>query len=189
MTSRVRGILASRIALGSILALALALRLYGLSWDGGYLFHPDERQIIIVVHRISFPWPPDFSLLLTPESPWNPRFFAYGSLPIYLLRLCATLAGRFRPEMATLGASYVVGRVLSVLFDVGTVYLVYHMGRRLYDRWAGLLAAALVAVTVLHIQLAHFYAVDTLLTLFVVPAVYLIFEDLGRLFRSVKRSG
>jgi len=161
------------IALGLILALALFLRLYGLSWDRGYLFHPDERMVLIVVDRISFPWPPNWSVLLTPASPWNPHFFAYGSLPIYLLRVCASLAGLFWPDAATLGSSYVVGRVLSALFDVGTVYLVYRLGRKLYNSAVGLLAAILVALTVLHIQLAHFYAVDTLLAFFVVLTISL----------------
>ena len=156
-----------------LLALALFLRLYGLSWDGGYLFHPDERQILIVTDEISFPWPPDWSSLLTPKSPWNPKFFAYGALPIYLLRICADVAGQFDAEFAMLNASYLVGRVLSTLFDVGTIYLIYRLGRKLYDERVGLLAATLVTLTVLHIQLAHFYAVDTVLAFFVVLTVLL----------------
>ena len=56
---------------------------------------------------------------------------------------------------------------------MGTVYLIYRLGRKLYNRVTGLLAASLVALTVLHVQLAHFYAVDTLLTFFVVLAVSL----------------
>ena len=161
----------SRWWLVLILGLALLLRVYGLSWDDGYLFHPDERQVLILVDEISFPWPPDWSQLLSPESPLNPKFFAYGSLPLYLLRICASLAGLVHPPYATLTSSYVVGRVLSALFDVGTVFLVYRLGRKLYSEWVGLLAAALTSMTVLHIQLSHFYAVDTPLTFFVVLAV------------------
>lgn len=158
--------------LSLILACALALRLYGLSsWDGTYLFHPDERQILLVVDDLSFPWPPDWPLLFSPQSPWNPGFFAYGSLPIYLLRIVASLAGLFNPDLATINSSFIVGRALSVAFDVGTVYLIYHLGRKLYDARVGLLASALVACTVLHIQLAHFYTVDTVLTFFVVLTV------------------
>ena len=44
------------------------------------------------------------------------------------------------------GAINVVGRVLSVLFDLGTVYLVYLLGLRVYGRWVGLIGAALVGV-------------------------------------------
>jgi len=180
MTGPAGSKLLNRIALGFILVLALFLRLYGLSWDRGYLFHPDERQILMVVDGISFPWPPNWSVLLSPKSPWNPKFFAYGSLPIYLLRVCASLAGHYRPPLATLESSYVVGRILSALFDAGTVGLIYHLGRKLYNEATGLLAAALVALTVLHIQLAHFYTVDTLLTFFVVLAVSLGVDLVGR---------
>ncbi|OGO04524.1 MAG: hypothetical protein A2Y73_01580 [Chloroflexi bacterium RBG_13_56_8] len=159
--------------LGMILLGALFFRLYDISWDRGYLFHPDERQILIVVDELSFPWPPDWSLLLTPESPWNPSFFAYGSLPIYLLRICASLAGKWNPALATLESSYMVGRVLSAFFDVGTIYLLYRLGRKLYDRRTGLLAAGFLSLTVLHIQLSHFYTVDTLLAFFTVLVVLL----------------
>ena len=166
--------LATRLAMVLILALALFLRLYNISWDNGYLFHPDERQILVVTEGISFPWPPDASLLLSPQSPLNPHFFAYGSLPIYLLRACASLAGLFNPALATLNdSSYIVGRVLSALFDLGSIYLLYRLGRKLYDPWVGVLAAALLALTVLHIQLSHFYAVDTVLAFLVLLTVTL----------------
>jgi hypothetical protein len=157
----------------AIMALALYLRVAGIQWDGGYLFHPDERQILMVTDRLSFPWPPDLTLLLSPESPWNPGFFAYGSLPLYLLRLLSNLIGLVVPSVVTLEGSYLVGRGLSALFDLGTVHLVYRLGRRLYGEWSGVLGALLVTIAVLHIQLAHFYAVDTLLAFFVIWGVYL----------------
>jgi hypothetical protein len=156
-----------------VLLLAAFLRLYNISWDRGYLFHPDERQVLVVADALSVPWPPDLGILLTPESPLNPGFFAYGSLPIYLLKLISSLAGRFVPDLGTLESSYKVGRVLSALFDLGTVYLVYCLGRRLYDATTGLLGAAFVALTVLHVQLSHFYAVDTPLTFLVVLVILL----------------
>jgi hypothetical protein len=164
----------------AILAVALALRLYNIDWDEGYLLHPDERQVLIVVSEISFPWPPDLATLLSKESSWNPKFFAYGSLPIYLLHACTRLAALFDPDLAVLELrSYQVGRVLSALFDVGTVYLLYRLGRKLFDERVGLLAAALLAFTVLHIQQAHFYVVDPVLT-FMVAWVILLAVDVVR---------
>lgn len=162
-----------RLALVAILTLAAALRLYGIQWDGGMLFHPDERHILVVADGIRFPALHDWRTLLSPESSWNPQFFAYGSLPIYLLRIVADMAGRLDPSYATLQSSYLVGRMLSALFDLGTVALVFRLGYRLYGARVGLLAAALTATTVLHVQLAHFFAVDTLLAFFVLLTVYL----------------
>jgi len=105
------------LALLAILAIAAALRFYGMVWDGGMLFHPDERHILVVANGIAFPPLREWHTLLRPESPWNPQFFAYGSLPIYLLRIMADLAGQFEPSLATLQSSYLVGRTLSALFD------------------------------------------------------------------------
>lgn len=165
-----RNILSPRL-IWLVLIVGLALRLYGLSWDDGYYFHPDERQLLIVADRISLARPPDLPLLLTPDSPWNPRFFAYGSLPIYLFRLCADLAGRLVYDYGTLHSGYLVGRALSALFDVGTIWLIFRLGRRLFGVAEALLAAGLVALTVLHIQLAHFYTTDTMLVFFAVLVV------------------
>lgn len=160
--------------LGLILLVGAALRWHGLAWDEGYLFHPDERQIMLLVSNLSLPASPlDF---FSASSPLNPHFFAYGSFPIYLLRALAPLA----PPTAIVGPWQndvivrwvLLGRALSALFDLGTVGLTFMLGRRVYDRRVGLLAAACVAATVLHVQLSHFYAVDTLLTFFVMLTLY-----------------
>ncbi|MBN1399379.1 MAG: glycosyltransferase family 39 protein [Anaerolineae bacterium] len=179
MAKQARRQVLSTLILIVIVVGAFLMRVYNIKWDNGYLFHPDERQILLVADDLSFPWPPDASLL-TPDSSWNPGFFAYGSLPIYLLRLLADLAGQFDVDYATLESSYMVGRLLSALFDVGTVYLVYRLGRKLYGEWTGLLAAAFVCLAVLHIQLAHFYTVDSLLAFFVTLTIVLAVHVVGR---------
>jgi len=150
-------------ALVGIVVVALALRLYGLAWDEGLLFHPDERQIYMQVAELAFPWPPDLAEILSPDSPWNPRFFAYGSLPLYTLRIVTWLLGLIEPSLAGINGFFWSGRALSAGLDVGSVILVYALGRRLHGRATGLLGAGLLALAVLHIQLSHFYAVDTML--------------------------
>ena len=59
-----------------------------------------------------------------------------------------------------------MGRTLSALADVGTVFLVYVLGRRMFSRSVGLLAAALTALAVIHIQNSHFYRPETFSVLF-----------------------
>ena len=65
-----------------------------------------------------------------------------------------------------------VGRFLAGLFDVGSVLLVFLAGRRLYGRNAGLLAAFLLTVTVLNIQHAHFFVVESFLTFFTLLCIF-----------------
>ncbi len=163
------------IALAVTLVVALALRLYGVEWDSGYPFtpHPDERAILMKVGELGLPGPGDVGDLLDADrSPLNPRWFPYGSFPLYLLKgfqgLLSALPGIEIHDLR------VLGRGLSALADTATVALVYLLGARLCGRREGLLAAILVTLAVLHVQLSHFFAVDTIMAACAVAAVYLL---------------
>lgn len=155
-----------------IVAAGLLLRLYGLNWDQGFHLHPDERAIVMKV--VSLVYPHSLQEFLSPDSPWNPKFFAYGSFPMYLLQLAGNAMGQYDSEFAGYAAINLVGRVLSALFDAGTIVLLFFIGRRLFRPAIGLFAAFLYAVSVLPIQLSHFYAVDTILTFFVAASLYML---------------
>ena len=84
---------------------------------------------------------------------------SYGSL-LAIKLLMAPIMSMDLQDLA------IAGRALSTLADVGTVALVYALGRRLYGRGAGLLAAALVTFAVIHIQHSHYYRPETFTNLF-----------------------
>ncbi len=164
----------TRALLSGTLALAAALRLYGLNWDDFHQLHPDERAITLVAAQLALPLPPQWANLLDPvASTLNPHFFAYGSATFYLLRLGSWAAALLEPAWGGLEYVNLVGRALSAGADVATVALVHAIGGRLYGRSTGLVAAALATFAVLHIQQAHFYTADTLLTLTVMLALFL----------------
>ena len=166
---------ATNIVLVAILAVALALRLFGLNWDEGYDWtpHPDERAILSKVVEISPPGLDELSLLFDSDrSPWNPRWFPYGSFPLYLLKFVDGLID-YIPGL-TFDDLRVPARALSGLADVGTIFIVFLTGRALWSSRVGLLAAGLVAVAVIHIQLSHFFAVDTLLALLVAATLFFL---------------
>ena len=158
-----------------VVAVALALRLYGLDWDEGFAWtpHPDERAILSKVDALALPDLGDLGVLLdADESPWNPRWFPYGSFPLYLLKgVQLTYCLLPGTELTDLR---IAGRTISALADVATVVVVFAVGGAVYSRRVGLLAAALVALAVIHIQLSHFFAVDTLMALFAVLAMYFL---------------
>ncbi len=177
------------IALLALLAGALAVRLYGLNWDNNQHQHPDERAIIMAV--MNFQWPRSLSELLSIHSPLSPHFsdgtpfFAYGTFPMYILWLLASLLNWVQQTfglhwMATGQGSFtdydhltLVGRALSALFDTATVLVTYLLGQRLSGKRAiGLLAAAFAAFIPFEVQLAHFFTVDTALTFFVALALF-----------------
>ncbi len=163
-------------ALLLVVGLALALRMYGLDWDREMPFtpHPDERAILFSVAEISPPALHDLgSLLDADESSWNPRWFPYGSLPLYLLRGVQLVSEAVGKDIVDLR---VTGRAISGIADVVTVLTVYLLGSRLYGRRVGILAAGLLSVAVLHIQLSHFFAVDTLQAMFAVVALLFLYR-------------
>ena len=133
-------------------------------------------------HVTVLTWPKSMAQFLDPiNSPLNPHFFAYGSFPLYLLASLGNLLVHFSPTLGTFTNLTLVGRVLSALFDSGTVLFTGLLGLKLMEdvtpgrRYAwnvALLAAALVAFTPLQLQLSHFYAVDTILLFFVILTVY-----------------
>ena len=164
-----------QLPLIAIVLVALALRLYGLNWDDGFHLHPDERFIAMVSDRIELPDSPGeyFDTAASPLNPYNNGFdgFAYGTLPLFLGRLLGELTGYDGYDRIVL-----LGRALSALADTGSVLFAYLLGRQLYGRRAGLLAAALLALAVLPIQLSHFYAFDTFLTFFVAWSLYFAYR-------------
>ena len=175
-----------------IVVIALALRLNGLNWDSGYGFHPDERSLYmragcmydlltkspgyencLVEHSRIEPGIPGIRTLLDfDRSPLNPHWFPLGSVLIYVLVLSRSVIEVFT-DIGALDMRY-VGRTLSALADVGSVILVYVLGRRIYGArygpWVGVLAAALTAFAVIHVQHSHFYRPETF-TAFLVLAV------------------
>jgi len=153
-----------RLTLILIFTIALSLRLYGLNWDQGFHLHPDERMIVMVTERISVPE----SNIFSPDSSLNPKFFAYGSLPIYLLKFTAYLLSPIFPSITSYEEINLLGRAISAIFDSLTILVIYKIAYSIFNNVKkSLLTCLIYALSILPIQLSHFYAVDTLLTFFI----------------------
>ena len=140
-----------------VILLAALLRAVTQGWDSGILSpHPDERQVALVAERV-------------PEWFADPGFYAYGSLHFSLLRVVTELTGR-RPIYANL---IVTGRALSLLASLLAVAVVYWLGRRALGRRAASIAALLLALTPLDLQLSHYATVEAHHALWVVAALAL----------------
>ncbi len=118
----------------------------------------------------------------------SPRQFVYGHLPLYLLVFTARalngvgqtlpLALPFigdlinTPQRNEYNHFLFVGRALSAIFDLISIYAIYLIGRRLFDETIALCAAAFTALAVIHIQLSHFGAFDVHLTTFCLLMIF-----------------
>ena len=174
-----------------------------ITWVATTIEAPARLDAAFDPHRSSFNpyyWPPDAHSegIAVPQD--EARHFAYGHLPLYLgvgaTRAVEAVAPLLRDRLPAgwlltrhllNGAELVefrhltaVARALTALVDVMTVALVFFLGRRLFDPAVGLLGAAFLAVNVMHVQLAHFFAVDPYLTLFTVAALYLLVAAVDR---------
>ena len=161
----------TRYALALILLLAVVLRLYGINWDQGGLFHPDERAFLSQVYDIEVPEGDEWSNVLEPDlSTLNPGSFNWGSLPHYSLKAVQYAVAPYK-WMSLFELRY-AGRALSALSDTATVFLVFLIGRAVFSSRVGLLAALLSAIAVQQIQLSHFFAVETFMTTFIVATIF-----------------
>ncbi len=165
---------AVRVGLAIVLLVAALFRFADLNWDDSHNLHPDERFLTSVTNDLK--WPDSFENYFDPQastlSPYslpNMGLYVYGTLPVYIVKWTAILLDRNNYDKISL-----VGRAISGLFDIGTICFLFLIGRRLYGKKVGLLAAALLSLTVLNIQLSHFYAVDTFATFFVFATIYFL---------------
>lgn len=153
-----------------IVLLGEVFRVFGFNWDGGFHLHPDERAIVIYTLPLQFP--KNLDIFLSPQSPWNPHFFAYGSLPLYMLKVVSLIAGNFNQLLTGYDGINLLGRILSSCFDLGTIFLIFLIGKQIASKKVALLACFFYAIAVLPIQLSHFFAVDTILTFFLMCTLY-----------------
>ena len=161
----------SAVVLGLVLVAAAALRLTSLDWDDSHHLHPDERFLTMVANDVRLP--ATFGAYLdTARSSINPTnvgqsYFTYGTLPLFLTRLVAEQVG-----LASYDRIQLVGRALSSLFDLGSVLLVYFIAWRLAGFRAAMVAALLLSFSVINIQQAHYFTVDSAATFFTTLALW-----------------
>jgi 4-amino-4-deoxy-L-arabinose transferase-like glycosyltransferase len=160
--------------------VALVPRLIGLQWglpteQRWYSYHPDEREIAFAVGSLDF-FGGDF----------NPNFFNYPSLYIYLTYIVHVLANGLElmgttqapasnaPAVWPLLHDIILsGRVVTAVLGAATVPLVYLLGREISGHRVGLLAALLLALLPGHVQHSHFATVDVPMTFFVALSLWL----------------
>ncbi|OGD05666.1 hypothetical protein A3H89_00115 [Candidatus Amesbacteria bacterium RIFCSPLOWO2_02_FULL_48_11] len=170
MTARIKIILLLLL----ILILTAVSRLYGLDWDQGSGLHPDERFLTMVTADISLP-DSLAGYLDTSSSPANPHnrgygFYVYGTFPVVFVKWLAVSL-----NLDSYTGIMHLGRRVSALLDIGLVLLIFLITRRIFSAGRpALLGAFFYVASVLPIQLAHFYAVDTFMVFFLVLGFYFL---------------
>lgn len=137
------------------------LHFFNLNWGTPWYFHPDERNIATAVSQLHF------------SDQMNPHFFAYGSLPIYMIFFTGLLAHFFSHlQLAAFTSdirfeeAIIISRAYSALFATALIPILFIIGKRLKNTQTGLLAAAFATLSVGLTQFAHFGTFELWLTFF-----------------------
>jgi len=158
------------IGLVAIVLLGAALRYLGIMWGLPnelhlFSYHPDEFHSLRGA----------LSLAL---GDFNPHFFNYGSLYLYLVGFSCLLSSAghstllAEPNLPTLLRSWtLIGREVSLLAAMGGIVAVYLLARQMLGHRQGLLAAGFLAVLPLHVLHSHYATVDITLSLFTTLAL------------------
>ena len=129
-------------AVAAVLALALVLRLWGLRSGLPWAYNVDEAQHFV---------PLAIGMLhgnLNPNGYFaNPPAFTYLLAGLFKLWLGGNAGQVYASDHSS--EVWVIARVASAVLGTVAVWLLYLAGARLFDRRAGLLAAALMAVAFL----------------------------------------
>lgn len=165
-----------QLAVAGLFIVALSLRLWGIGFGLPHLYHPDEWALVMPALRI----------LQTGDL--NPHRFVYGSLHIYALSLLYSVylfVGVSQGKLASVHdipvyenthglyqyafpQVYLLSRGLTAVLGAATVVAVYAVGRRLFDRRTGLIAALFLTFLPLHVVNSHYTTTDVPATLLVV---------------------
>jgi hypothetical protein len=158
------------ISLGGILLLALLLRLYGIHWglpDEShplYSYDPDEVWALFAAE-----WLATGDIIL--------KHFMYGGTVYFaILNAISHIAEMLQDVLGggnLLADTILLGRYVLVGIALVTIILTYHVGRLLFDRSAGYLAALFLAIAPAHVVWAQRLRPDEIATFLTVIILYL----------------
>jgi 4-amino-4-deoxy-L-arabinose transferase-like glycosyltransferase len=143
-----------KLAFATVLAVAAALRLVGVTYAHPFaLFSPDEQSIVPRAWHMAH------------GGGLDPHWFDYPSLLMYVL--APFQAWEAHP-------SYLAARLVVIVLAVGSVAATWWLGSRAYGGLAGPVAAACVAVETTHVAYSRIAVTDVPLTLGVAVSLALL---------------
>jgi 4-amino-4-deoxy-L-arabinose transferase-like glycosyltransferase len=166
----------AQILIGFILLISLLIRIWGLSYDLPYIYHPDE------------PWPIRIGYQMLVTHDFNPHFFDWPAFIIYVNMVIQAFyypiirvlglgnpSGITNPLIElTMGVTFspvpiivLLGRLTTVCFGIGTIAATIFAGKEIArDIKVGLLAGMLMAIFPTNVSLNRYITPDTYATFF-----------------------
>ncbi len=164
-----------RLAAWVVIAIGAALRFGAIGAGAPYRVANDEPFVV------------GMALQIMKSGDFNPHFFDYGGLAIYLHTvvgvvtfLLGAVAGQWsRIDAVWIGDLLPAARFVTAAMGALTVFLVYRIGLRLGPR-AALIAGFAMAVLPQHVRESHFALTDTPLTLLIAATLLMSLRAVER---------
>ena len=163
-------------ALIVICLVSLFLNIYGIWWGLPGIWHPDEDQVGIAL-SMGLHMDPTPPFLLRPSF----QYYVQGVvlLPYYLfLKLSGGLSDILAGYAINQIPSYfiinvwLISRLASAVMGSLTVFLVYLIGKEIYNKNVGLISASFLACTMGFVNISHFATVDVPVTFWTVVSFF-----------------
>ncbi|MFH1052921.1 MAG: glycosyltransferase family 39 protein, partial [Candidatus Woesearchaeota archaeon] len=161
-----------------ILIFAFFLRFNGIDYGLPNLYWGDEATIVYRALKMGtgdlnphwFVWP------ATPQI--NFMFIVYGFLFSfgYVFGIYQSPTDFIYKFLEDPTVWYLIARFIIVLVGVATIYLVYVLGKKIYNKNIGLMAALFLSVSFIHAKLSHMIKPDIPVTLFILLSVYFCYR-------------
>ncbi len=163
--------------LSTILLISLVYtRFINLRWGLPYPFHPDERNMADAISRIGCPGNPLIPRLL---NCFDPHFYAYGQITLYLAYAVATVYSYMKGTAGVVTFDYAVIalRLVSAFSSVTTFFVmmrIFEMMEKSHLKNINRLAAMSIFVfSPVLIQFAHFGTTESFLMFLYITIAYL----------------
>ncbi len=149
----------------TLFLVAFYTRFTHLNWGLPFPFHPDERNMTMAI------------LDMYRSHSFNPHFFAYGQLPLYLVLFTANiLKVGLDFNLATIGL-----RIISAISSLLTIYLSFKIVSLFYEKKNVLETIMIMLIFIFSpvlIQMSHFGTTESLLSLIYTFIIYLSLDFL-----------
>ncbi len=150
-----------------IIVLTIATRIAGISFGLPHLYHVDEARFA----KISITY-------FTGDL--NPHFFHVPSLHTYAVAglwgvyyIGGKITGKFTSEAHFMEAfeedatpHVILARLLSILLSVGTILIVFFLGKKMYNPRVGILASLFLVFSPVHNKISHYMVPDVPMVFF-----------------------
>lgn len=138
--------MSSRVLLATFILLAIFTRFYKLNWGSGYFFHPDENNMAAAISQLS-------------QNDLNPRFFAYGQFPLYLVYFSLF------PLIKTISfpLAVIALRFWAAVFSVLSLLFFYLTGKHLFNHKFASIFTLLLIFNPGLIQFSHYGTTESIL--------------------------